>query len=225
MIVIKKLNELFQYNAETQSQSYHSLLESIIPLTFCLTFTGIHAIRFVRRKTLRNGYQNIPSDQSVSKPDIPFYEKTLEDVDYPSLLKAINRSELLVTIATVLQTLNYATLISWRLLDLFKGHQDGFSPYEWARLGCLLIGWVSWASSYATHFFPILYQRMAKAVLIQHFLVDLRIRARTVKVWKETSISQHIGVPNCILHYRPGVQRNPFPRRTLFLLELGRCSN
>ncbi|CAO3665762.1 unnamed protein product [Umbelopsis ramanniana] len=119
-----------------------SLLEWIIPLTFCLAFTSSHAVKLVRRKVSKNGYDSIASDPVSSKPDIPYYEKTLESVNYPSLLKKIKCSEILVTIATVLQTLNYTALVSWRLFDVFNGNSVAISVYEWIRCVSLLIGWI-----------------------------------------------------------------------------------
>jgi hypothetical protein len=102
----------------------------------------MHAVKWMRRNLSKTGYDSISSEPVLSKPNIPFYEKTLESIDHPLLLKKIKRSEILVTVATVLQTLNYAALVTLRLSDVFNGNSIAISAYEWIRCGSLLIGWV-----------------------------------------------------------------------------------
>lgn len=133
-------------------------------------------MKLVRRKVSKDGYHSIASDPVSSKPDIPFYEKTLESVNYPLLLKKIKRSEILVTIATVLQTLNYTALVSWRLFDVFNGGSVAISVYEWIRCASLLIGWVIYFHP------PVVFVSFTDVALLTSSLTDICITSHTLKI-------------------------------------------
>jgi hypothetical protein len=139
-------------------------------------------VKLVRRKVAKNGYDSVASDPVSSKPDIPYYEKTLESVNYPSLLKKIKRSEILVTIGTVLQTLNYTALVSWRLFDVFNGNSVAISVYEWIRCVSLLIGWVIIFHP------PVVYVSFADVAPLTSSFTDICSSSHPLKIWEQASI-------------------------------------
>jgi NAD-dependent SIR2 family protein deacetylase len=130
---------------------------------------------------LANGYESISSDSATPKPDIAFYGKTLDSIDYPSLLKTFKRRELLVGVATILQTINYSALIAWRLFYVFKRHENDTSEYEWVRCASLLVGWVS--ELYVYYITRFIHRLITP--FVTPFVTDLRSCSRLIKIWKE----------------------------------------